>query len=123
MNHRLTKKDLGLIRGAIRRAFSRSTLRKEIIEASIVAYSDPGRPRVKSWCQCKICGHHIPKSYMVVDHIAPVIAVTERSEDITFDNFIDRLWCIKDNLQPICKECHEVKTKAENKLRRANKKR
>ncbi len=41
---------------------------------------------------------------------------------MTLDELIDKQWCDESNLKPLCKPCHEVKTKAENKERRRLKK-
>lgn len=59
---------------------------------------------------------------MQVDHIEPVIALTEKLEDLSWDQLVDRLWCPIDNLQPLCQTCHKRKSKEENKERRALKK-
>jgi len=122
MNHRLTTKDKGLLRGGIRRVFSRSALRIAVIDACLIKHTDVSRSRVKAWGKCNDCKKPTPKSYLVVDHILPVISIEETADVITFDEFIDRLWCHPSNLQALCKECHEVKTQAENKLRRQFKK-
>lgn len=121
-NERLTAKDRGLIKGALRRAFSRSKLRQEVLEASIVKHTDSTRPKVKNWCLCASCYKAEAKSYVVVDHIDPMIPITTNFEDMTLDTAVDRLWCEKANLQVLCKVCHEVKTAQERKERAKHKK-
>lgn len=122
-NPRITAKERGLIKGALRRAFSRSELRKQCIENSVIkGLTIPERPRVKTWCKCSVCGQPSPKSYMVADHIDPVVPVDSSFEDLGVDELVNRMWCPIENLQPICPICHEAKTKQENSLRRANKK-
>lgn len=121
-NPRITKKEHNLIKGALRRVFSRSELRRQVIEESVIqGYSDPSRPRVKTWCRCAACQQPTPKSYVVADHIMPVVPVTVSFESMSLDEVVDRLWCERANLQPICPDCHKVKTKTENKVRRQNK--
>jgi 5-methylcytosine-specific restriction endonuclease McrA len=46
-----------------------------------------------------------------VDHIKPVIDPLKGFT--TWDEFIEGLFCEKDNLQALCKDCHDNKTKAE----------
>jgi 5-methylcytosine-specific restriction endonuclease McrA len=121
-NPRVTPKDRNAIKGALRRAFSRSELHKAVIEASIVEYSDPKRPRVKKWARCNMCKKPEAKSYMVVDHIDPVIPVGKTFEEIGADETIDRLWCERNNLQSCCVSCHNLKSQKELKARKEAKK-
>lgn len=113
-----------MLKGAIRRVFSRSDLRRQVVEESVIqGYTDLSRPRVKTWCRCAVCQKPNPKSYTVADHITPVIPVDSSFEEMSLDDVVDRLWCEKSNLQPICEECHLTKTKLEAKARREHKKR
>lgn len=116
-------KERGLIKGAIMRVFSRSELRRKVIEASIIhGYVDATRSRVKTWCRCLLCLVPTPKSYMEVDHITPKIPLNSSLESMTWDELIEKTWCSITNLQAICESCHNVKTKYENSLRRKFKK-
>jgi 5-methylcytosine-specific restriction endonuclease McrA len=118
MNKRITPRERGLLKGAIRRVFARSELRKQVLMAAIVEFSDPLRTRVKTWVQCAICGGLEAKSYAVVDHIDPVIPVNKSFEEMSLDEVVDRMWCSIDNLQIVCETCHSIKTKEENKQRK-----
>jgi 5-methylcytosine-specific restriction endonuclease McrA len=53
-----------------------------------------------------------------IDHINPV----EGTDGIwvSWDTYIERLFCEKSNLQPLCGNCHKIKTDIENSLRREN---
>ncbi len=115
-------KERNLVKGAIRRVFSRSELRRKIIELAIVHHADDRRPRVKTWCLCPFCKQFIAKSYMQVDHIIPIVKTHETLEDLSWDEVIDRLWCNENNLIAICIDCHKKKSKEENKERRKYKK-
>ncbi len=115
-------KERNLVKGAIRRVFSRSDLRQRAVKRSIVDHVDASRKRVKTWCFCTHCKQYIAKSYMQVDHIIPLIKIDETLEDLTWDEVIERLWCDENNLIAICTECHKAKSKAENKERRKYKK-
>ena len=121
MNKRITPKERNLLKGAIRRVFSRSELRRRIIEASVVQHSDPKRKRVKTWCICAICGKPEAKSNMQVDHLDPIIPIHLTLEEMSWDTVIDRTWCQENNLQAVDKNCHKLKTKEEQKTRRRRK--
>jgi hypothetical protein len=107
------------IRGALRRAFSRSPLVREVLEESrqeFPRYKKDGTRHKKNWVkrQCQVCNKWEISSHISVDHIDPVISVAHGKQD--WNTFIDRLWCNtagKSNLQRICDDCHDVKTQAE----------
>ena len=121
-NSRITPKERGLLKGAIRRVFSRSDLRKEALATTIVIHKDPKRARVTKWSICSECKEFTPTYLMQIDHKDPIVPINSTFEDMSFDVLIDRMWCPKDGLTPLCKPCHIIKTKAENKLRRQIKK-
>lgn len=54
---------------------------------------------------------------MQVDHIDPIVPTDSALESMSWDTVIDRTWCEEHNLQAICIECHEEKTKQERKQR------
>jgi hypothetical protein len=117
-NPNMTAKERNLLKGAIRRVFSRSELRRRVIEASIIEdHIDPSRPKVKKWCRCAVCDKPEAKSYMAADHKDPVIPVNSSLESMTWDQLVDRIWCDILNLQSICSECHNTKSSAETKQR------
>ena len=112
-------KERNLLKGAIRRVFSRSELRRKALsESTVGGYKDVTRPRVTKWSVCPRCGQMTPTYQMQVDHIEPVIKVNETLDDLTWDQLVDRIWCKISNLVAICKPCHKVKTKQENAERR-----
>lgn len=115
-------KERNLIKGALRRIFSRSVLRLEALNKHNIEHFDPNRPRVTKWSWCGECGIVEPRYLMQVDHEKPVIGVTESMESLTWDEVIDRIWCEPGNLLPLCKDCHKLKTSYENKKRREFKK-
>lgn len=113
-------KERNLLKGAIRRIFSRSDLRRQCIERAIVpGYYDPKRKAVKFWVKCAACGKMEAKSNMEADHIEPVVPVDSTLEDMTWTEVVERQWCDVENLQPVCKPCHRRKTGEENKARNA----
>lgn len=62
--------------------------------------------------KCAMCGKAFPQNQVQVDHISPVVPA---SGFTTWDKFIERLFCEKDNLQVLCKACHKKKTKKDRK--------
>ena len=61
--------------------------------------------------ECKSCGGHFPSKDVQVDHILPV--VDPITGFTTWDEYIKRLYCDKDNLQVLCLTCHKQKSKLE----------
>lgn len=118
MNSRITPKERGLLKGAIRRVFSRSELRRKVIDAAVIEHSDPKRPRVTKWCRCFICLNPTAKYQTQVDHVIPVIPINSSFEELGLDATADRTWCDEENLQAICESCHDIKTKQERKARK-----
>ncbi len=115
-------KERNLLKGALRRVFSRSELRRQALEKSIVNVTDSTRPRVKRWSMCPMCETLEPTYKMQVDHIIPLVPTDKTLEDFTWDELINRLWCSADNLKAICLQCHKNKTKLEMIERRKFKK-
>ena len=60
-----------------------------------------------------------------MDHISPVDPVDgtmgKPGVDYNWTLYYSRLFCPEENFQGICKECHDKKSKTENKERRLNK--
>ena len=123
MNARVTKKERALIKGALRRVFSRSELRRRVLNAYAIEHQDTNRPRVSAWVWCAACGVVFPRYLAVVDHIDPLVPLHRVSEDMEPNELVDRLWCEENNLQALDKSCHKIKTRSESKARREFKKR
>lgn len=123
MNKPNNAKERNLLKGVMRRLFGRSEVRRSVIDKAIIkGYKDPKRKAVKFWVKCEECGKLEAKSNVQVDHRTPLVPLDKSLEDMSWDEVVDRLWCDEDNLQIICKPCHIAKSKAENKIRRENKK-
>lgn len=121
-NPRITKKERALIKGAIRRVFSRSELRRRALDAAIVKdYHDPSRKRVTRWGRCHGCNKLEPAYLLEVDHQSPVIPLDSSLEQMTWDELVDRVWCDEKLLKPLCESCHKDKTKGEQQERKRNK--
>lgn len=113
----ISAKERGLIKGAIRRVFSRSELRREVVESSRISHYDPERPRVTKWSKCSQCQTPTATYQIEVDHVDPIVPVDRSLEQMSWDEVINRVFCSKDNLTPVCRPCHAIKTKSENKAR------
>lgn len=116
-NPRITPKDRGLIKGAMRRAFARSELHEAVITRITVDHSDPRNPRCKNWGYCELCGVVQPRWKIQVDHIQPVVPIDSHFEYMSLDEAANRMWCDPGNLQGICEPCHDVKTASEKEAR------
>lgn len=113
MNPRLTAKDRGLIKGAVRRAFTRSELYREKLLLNQIEHSDPRNPRCKRWGWCEVCGWVQPQWKLQIDHIDPVVPLEVTFAEMSLDLLVDRMWCIIEGLQVICEDCHDRKTALE----------
>ncbi len=118
----ITNKEKGLLKGALRRVFSRSELRQRILAKSRIEHSDITRPRVKNWSWCQECGHIVPTHTIDIDHINPVVPVNKKALDMTPNELVAAIWCDENNLQHLCSPCHDEKSSVERKQRNAYKK-
>lgn len=114
---RLTVKERNLVKGALRRVFSRSDLRRQALAASVIPHTDPARPRVTKWSRCSDCQQPTPSYLIEIDHVQPIVPVHSSLQEMTWDDLVERLWCDPSNLRPVCKPCHKIKTKLEAKER------
>lgn len=79
--------------------------------------------------KCAECGGAHPPTYkngtkrsknVFVDHIDPIIDPSKGFT--TWDECIDRMFCEVDNLQVLCKDCHDIKTAKERDVATLRKK-
>ena len=79
--------------------------------------------------ECAGCGKHVPPTIKVdgkrtqnvfVDHIDPII--NPETGFISWDETIERMFCEADNLQLLCKSCHDEKTQQEREIAKQRKK-
>jgi 5-methylcytosine-specific restriction endonuclease McrA len=67
--------------------------------------------------KCASCGNIFPAKEVVVDHIDPV--VDPKKGFVSWDDYIERMFCEAEGLQVLCKPCHKVKTDEERKSRKS----
>jgi len=63
---------------------------------------------------CASCNQVFPETTCAVDHIQPVVDPYVGFQG--WDTLIERLFCEVDNLQVLCKPCHDRKTKREKEV-------
>lgn len=72
---------------------------------------NPKSGRLAQHFLCAKCLQEFVAKDVQVDHIKPI------GFDKTWDQFIDGLFCEKENLQVLCTACHKIKTAGEKKKR------
>ena len=101
-------------------SFIRSTLRqksrwwKPITQCKIDArrpYKGPNK-RQKFEYECNSCHKWFPEKKINVDHIVGAGSLNCSAD---LPGFVERLFCEQDNLQVLCTDCHDHKTKLEKK--------
>ena len=66
--------------------------------------------------KCVKCKKQFVATDVQVDHIFPV--VDPKTGFVSWDLFIDRIFCEIENLQVLCKPCHKIKTDQEKAERK-----
>lgn len=73
--------------------------------------------------ECASCKNHVPPTIrdgrkrvqnIFVDHIDPI--VDPEVGFVSWDTFIERMFCEVDNLQLLCKGCHDIKSASEREV-------
>jgi len=124
MRELLSKKDFNLIIRAIDRVWSRSLRYKEILHSYRIVDDTPnkdGSTRKKPlyWIICDTCKGKFRAAEIQIDHSFPVVPVYTTTWEMNIDYYIQRRHCSpKDNLRPLCKPCHKVKSKYERQERK-----
>ena len=63
---------------------------------------------------CAMCEQEYTQKDVQVDHIKPVI--DPKKGFVSWDTYIDRMFCEGKNLQVLCKICHAEKTQLEKEI-------
>ena len=106
----MDQREFNKILSAIKRTFSRSPLRKSVLEEVL---SKKKGPRGGKMYTCSACSTPFPTRKVQVDHIEPVIPLNKAALSMSWDEIISRLYCSSDNLQVLCESCHKKKSKQE----------
>ena len=70
--------------------------------------------RLAQHYKCAGCKKEFTQKDVQVDHIKPVI--DPKKGFVSWDTYIDRMFCEAPNLQVLCKVCHADKTKLEKEI-------
>lgn len=71
--------------------------------------------RLAQHFQCAACKKDFPAKDVQCDHVLPV--VDPKQGFVSWDVYIERLYCEKENFQILCRDCHKIKTQKEKKTR------
>jgi 5-methylcytosine-specific restriction endonuclease McrA len=72
---------------------------------------------------CNECKQHVPVTVKIdnkrlrnvfVDHVSPIIDPEVGFTD--WNEYVEKMFCEKDNLQVLCGDCHDKKTAAERRV-------
>lgn len=91
---------IAYIKAALRRVWGKSQQRRGALNAAKVSYG---------MYQCDECKLIHKRKDIDVDHIIPI------GKFVTFDLYIERLFCDTSGLRVLCKPCHKLKT-ADDKI-------
>jgi 5-methylcytosine-specific restriction endonuclease McrA len=98
----------GFITSALRSAMRRWPPKWDALrEAFTCTKKNNKTKRLAKHYKCATCKKEYTSTNVQVDHIIPIGSCK------SWDEFIERLFCEKDNLQVLCKLCHKKKTKKE----------
>lgn len=104
------------ITSGIRSAFRRYPPKYEAIKSAFTKRKkNKASGREAAHFLCAECKGEFPQTGIQVDHIVPVVG---HEGFVSWDSFIDRMFCPVENLQILCKACHKVKTAKEKKDRK-----
>ena len=100
----------GFIRSALRSAFNRYPPKYQAKKAAC----RPKKGHKRFEYQCADCKKWFPNNAVQVDHINPAGSLKTFEE---LPGFCERLFCEPEDLQVLCKPCHQVKTNKEREKR------
>lgn len=105
------------ITSTIRGGFRRWPVKFSVLKSALVGKKiNPSTGRLASMYLCNICKEEFPNKMVQVDHIEPVI--DPKVGFISWDSFIEKLFCEKENLQVLCIPCHKNKSDYERSLKK-----
>ena len=105
------KQLISLIRTAVRKQWMMSPTKLSFIESKKIPETDPNQKKRKHYVICNICKQHFTVSHTQVDHIVGNIPFTDLSQSLTYAQSV--LNVCHNDLQILCKPCHEIKTYSE----------
>lgn len=100
------------LRSGMRRFPNKS---KAIKNAAVGKKINENSGRMAEHYECNKCKRHFPRTEIQCDHTDPVI--DPKVGFVSWDSFIERMFCRVEDLQVLCKHCHTKKTKKEIAVR------
>lgn len=105
------------IKGGLRTLSRKWPPKYETLKRALVGRRlDPSTGKMSNRYQCAGCGNLFKQADVQVDHIDPVVSVTDGFID--WNEYIMRMFCEADGLQVLCSECHGIKTQNERQQRK-----
>lgn len=102
----------GFITSVIRAGFRKFPAKYEALnKAKAGKKINTASGRIAEHYKCAKCKKHFVNKDVQVDHKDPV--VDPEVGFVDWNTFIDRLYCMGENLQVLCTPCHKVKTATE----------
>lgn len=101
----------GFIRSCLRRAWSRYPVKYKVLNDARRPYKGDDK-RTKWEYQCQKCKKWYKTKEVNVDHKVPCGTLRDYSD---LPHFVETLFCGKENLQVLCSDCHNIKTKEDKK--------
>ena len=109
------------IRSTIRSGFRRWPAKYNVIKAAFTERKiNVNTGRLANHYRCASCKGEFVQTQIQVDHVEPV--VDPRVGHVSWDDFINKLFCTEANLAVLCKPCHKEKTSLERKIKDGNNK-
>ena len=96
----MRKTVINYVKASLRRTWGRSKQRQTALKNAKISYGQ---------YKCARCNNTFRKKDIQVDHIKPV------GRFISFDKYIERLFCDTNGLQILCFRCHKLKTASDKK--------
>lgn len=94
------------IRSALRKAWVKYPVRYQVLQEARRPFTGSDK-RTKWEYQCNSCKNYFKSKEVQVDHIESAGKLTSYEH---LAGFVKRLFCEADNLQVLCKDCHDKKT-------------
>jgi 5-methylcytosine-specific restriction endonuclease McrA len=105
------------VKSALRSASQRWPVKYKVLsEAFVGQKTNEKSGRLAKHFKCNSCKEDFPAKDVQVDHIKPIIDPVVGFS--SWDDVVYNMFCERDNLQVLCKTCHNVKTKQEKEERK-----
>ena len=109
-------KDKKLFKSFVREFFLYSQLQRDFLvsvrknRAQVKTNLPPAQRRTRYLYRCASCGHHFSRKAVEVDHISPLSEADNTLPFVQWCQRIVELTFKKNNLQILCRSCHNLKT-------------